>query len=72
MKINEILKTIRSELAISQETLARDLNVSFATLNRWENSRAKPSRLALVALKEYATKNSASQEVIAALERLRT
>ena len=71
MTIDEILKSIRKELNISQETLARDLNVSFATLNRWENNRAKPSRLAMVQIKEYATQNGASGEVIAALEQIR-
>lgn len=38
MTIAEILKSIRKELDISQEALARELNVSFATLNRWENN----------------------------------
>jgi DNA-binding transcriptional regulator YiaG len=38
MTIDEIIKTIRKELGISQEMLARDLTVSFATLNRWENN----------------------------------
>ena len=34
MNIDEILKAIRKELNISQETLARDLSVSFTTLNQ--------------------------------------
>ena len=52
MTIDEVLKSILKELDISQETLARELNVSFATLNRWENKKAKPSRLAMIQLKE--------------------
>jgi DNA-binding transcriptional regulator YiaG len=71
MQIDEILKTIRKELGISQETLARNLNVSFATLNRWENNRAKPSRLALLQLKEYARQSGASDAVIEALSRFK-
>ncbi|MDR2670851.1 MAG: helix-turn-helix domain-containing protein [Oscillospiraceae bacterium] len=71
MQIDEILKTIRKELCISQETLARDLNVSFATLNRWENNRAKPSRLAMLQLKEYAAQSEISSEVVVALEHIR-
>jgi DNA-binding transcriptional regulator YiaG len=31
---------------LSQEGLARELGVSFATVNRWENSHVKPSKLA--------------------------
>lgn len=41
MTIREILKLVRKELNISQETLARDLNVSYATLNRWENKKSQ-------------------------------
>jgi DNA-binding transcriptional regulator YiaG len=70
MTINEVLKTIRKELNISQETLARDLSVSFTTLNRWENSRAKPSRLAMIQLKEYCKQKSVSNEIISMLEHL--
>jgi len=71
MTIDEILKSIRSEMAISQETLARDLNVSFSSLNRWENKKSKPSRLAIKQLKDYASQNKVSQEVLTALEQIR-
>jgi transcriptional regulator with XRE-family HTH domain len=33
-------------LDISQEDLARQLGVSFATVNRWEAGKTSPSRLA--------------------------
>jgi DNA-binding transcriptional regulator YiaG len=42
----EIVKQVRSRLGISQEDLARALHVSYATVNRWENEQASPSRLA--------------------------
>ena len=71
MTIEEILKAIRNELDISQETLARDLKVSFATLNRWENSHSKPSRLALAQLKDFATQNNVSAEITVAIEQIR-
>ena len=71
MTIDEILKSIRSEMAISQETLARDLNVSFSSLNRWENKKSKPSRLAIKQLKDYASQNKVSREVLTALEQIR-
>lgn len=70
MTIDEILKRIREELGISQETLARDLNVSFATLNRWENKKAKPSRLAMDKLKDYCADKDFSEEITVALERI--
>jgi DNA-binding transcriptional regulator YiaG len=71
MSIDEILKAVRKELGISQELLARDLNVSFSSVNRWEKGRAKPNRIALVSLKDYATKNGISAEVLVALDKMR-
>ena len=64
MSIDEILKTIRKELNISQETLARDLNVSYTTLNRWENNRSKPSRLAMLQIKDYCTSKGVSVDIV--------
>lgn len=71
MSIDEILKQIRKELKISQETLARDLNVSFATINRWENKKVSPSRLAMIQLKDYCVENGLSKEILDALEKYR-
>ena len=36
-----LVKKIRQQLALSQEDLARELGVSYATVNRWENRQAK-------------------------------
>ena len=48
------LKRIRQLHGWSQEDLARKLGVSFATVNRWENGKTKPSRLAQDKLKQVA------------------
>jgi type I restriction enzyme M protein len=40
----EKLTTLRSKLGISQEELASRLNVSFATVNRWENGKVEPQK----------------------------
>ena len=69
MALDEILKSIRNELNLTQEQLARDLNVSFSTLNRWENSHTVPSRLARMRLLDYCTKQGVSSEIIATLKR---
>ena len=71
MTICEILKLVRKELNISQETLARDLNVSYATLNRWENNKAKPSRLAMDKLKNYCASKAISHNILSELENYR-
>ena len=39
-------KTIRSLLRLSQEDFAHEIGVSFATVHRWENGKALPSKLA--------------------------
>ncbi|MEG1884202.1 MAG: helix-turn-helix transcriptional regulator [Clostridia bacterium] len=71
MPIHEILKLIRKELNISQEILARDLNVSYATINRWENSKAKPSHLAMDKLKDYCALKVVSNSILSELENYR-
>ena len=65
-----VLKAIRKELNISQEQLARDLNVSYTTLNRWENNRTKASRLAKVAMMDYCKQKGISPEIINAIEKV--
>jgi transcriptional regulator with XRE-family HTH domain len=35
------------------ESLARELGVSYATVNRWENGQAKPSKLARAQLDTF-------------------
>ena len=52
----EIVKEIRSQLGISQQDLANELGISFATVNRWENNQTKPSKLAKNQLKIYCSK----------------
>ncbi len=42
----ETVKEVRRQLTLSQENLAQALGVSFATVNRWENGRTVPSKLA--------------------------
>jgi putative transcriptional regulator len=48
-----LVKEVRRQLSISQEDLARELGVSYATVNRWENGQAKPSKLARVQLEAF-------------------
>jgi len=41
-----LAKEVRRQLAFSQDDLARELGVSYATVNRWEDGLSKPSKLA--------------------------
>ena len=61
MTINEqnlpaLVKEVRRQLGISQEDLARELGVSFATVNRWENGKSQPSKLARAQFDSYCAK----------------
>lgn len=40
------IKSLRKQLGLSQEELAKKLGVSFTSVNRWENGQTKPSKLA--------------------------
>lgn len=50
MELHEAVKAIRLEMGLSQKRLAKELLVSFAAVNRWENDRAKPNQIARHAL----------------------
>lgn len=46
MDFGVLIKCVRKELGLSQEQLARELNISFSTVNRWENGKSNPSQMA--------------------------
>lgn len=45
--IAELVRELRRRLGLTQEEFAAKLGVTFPTVNRWENRRAKPSRMAM-------------------------
>lgn len=56
--MQELLKRIRAFLNMSQVEFAEHLSVSFATVNRWENGRAIPNRLAQSRIYELCKETS--------------
>ncbi|HUS59579.1 MAG TPA: helix-turn-helix domain-containing protein [Planctomycetota bacterium] len=60
MTVDEI-KELRRLSGLSQEEFARELGISFATVNRWENGRALPSRLALRLLEQFKKRTTRIQ-----------
>ena len=58
MAFADKVKYVREKLKLSQEELAHELGVSFATINRWENGSYNPSRLARKAFDEYCIEKS--------------
>ena len=63
MNFAEKVKFVRTELKLSQEDLARELGVSFATINRWENGSYNPSRLAKKAFEDFCNDKNVNFEV---------
>lgn len=60
MDFSEKIRFVRDKLNMSQEDLARALNVSFATINRWENGKTKPIRMALSAFDTFCLSHGIS------------
>lgn len=56
--MKELIKKIRAYLNMSQTELAELLNISFATVNRWENGRAIPNKLAQSTLYELCKEHN--------------
>lgn len=58
MSFSEELKSIRQHSFLSQEAFARELNVSFSSVNRWEGGRAKPNLNAMKNIKAFCEAHS--------------
>jgi len=50
--LSPLVRKLRERLGLTQEKFAAKLGVTFPTINRWENGKAKPSPLALQQVKE--------------------
>lgn len=64
MSFSEKLKSIRQHSFLSQEAFARELNVSFSSVNRWEGGRAKPNLAAMKHIKEFCDKQNINFTVL--------
>ena len=51
--IPALIKEVRRQLGLSQEELAHELGVSFTTINRWENGKTSPFKLARAQIKIF-------------------
>lgn len=57
----EVLQ-LRESLNLSQMAFAKELGVSFTSVNRWENEMQKPSSLALKMLRAYCHEQGTALE----------
>ncbi|MDE5540064.1 MAG: helix-turn-helix domain-containing protein [Bacilli bacterium] len=63
MEFSEFCLETRLKLNLSQEMLARKLDVSFATINRWENGKTLPQKLTLYRFKKLCAENKIKFDV---------
>ena len=54
--IPRFVRELRKRTGLTQEKFAAKLGVTFPTINRWENGRAKPSPLAMQKIEELLRK----------------
>lgn len=62
MKFSQAVLQIRESLHLTQTALAKELGVSFTSINRWENELQKPSPLALRMLQVYCQERGIALE----------
>ena len=64
MEISEAIKAIRKELQMTQTDFAQAVHVSFSTVNRWENNRVIPNRMARALILDLCKKNNIKKELV--------
>ena len=62
---SEFVRALRHELKMTQEEFAHELGITVGTVNRWENGRFRPSKLARATLLEFAHSRGCSVDALA-------
>ncbi len=57
MSFSEFVVSVRKKLHLSQKQLAAAINVSYSTINRWENGHVVPSNLAVKSFYDFCENN---------------
>ena len=68
MSFCDDIKNIRQKCFMSQEAFAKELGVSFATVNRWESAKTKPTYKTMKLIDDFCKKNSIDFDVRRKLE----
>ena len=53
MNFSEGIKYIRKVAYLSQESFAKEIGVSFSTVNRWERGKSKPNYAAMKKINDF-------------------
>ena len=57
------IRELRQNLNMTQENFAHEIGVTFATVNRWENGKTQPNKVAQKVLKQLERKLHRMQRV---------
>ena len=68
MNFSEKIKQIRQRRFLSQEAFAKELGVSFATVNRWESGKSKPTYKTMKLIDDYCRSNGIDFDITKELE----
>ncbi len=55
--MSQYIRRLRQQLGMTQEELAHALGITVGTVNRWENGRFRPSKLARATIVEFARRH---------------
>ena len=64
MAFSNEIKVIRQKAFLTQEAFAKEMDVAFSTVNRWESGKAHPNISAMKRIKEFCDKNDISFEAL--------
>ena len=62
MTFSENVRQMRKRLFLTQEALAKNLNVTLMTVNRWETGKSTPNLSTMKQLKEFCKNNQVNYE----------
>lgn len=57
MSFADNIKKIRRKAFLTQEEFAKQIGVSYTTVNRWETGKSKPNLKAMKLIDDYCKKN---------------
>ena len=63
MSFSEDIKRIRRKAFLTQEDFAKEIGVSFATVNRWETGKAKPNLKTMKLIDDYCKRNNINFDI---------
>lgn len=64
MEFKDKVKIVRKKFYLSQEMMAKELGVAFATVNRWESGRCKPNYAAQRAFANFCKEHFIDVETL--------